>query len=128
MIEITFTGETLEDVAAQASTFAATVLPAEKKPGKPRKAGKTEPAPDAAEPEPPAETAPDPKEAAKAKDDALDLLRKVYGRGDEGQKAVKAILKDFGVKKAGDVPAERGHELLVAATAANAKLVEDDPL
>jgi hypothetical protein len=81
------------------------------------------PAPDRRQPEP------DMKALEKAKEEALDILRKVYGKGDAGQKEVRALLKLYSVKKAGDVPVEKAEELLGKAQAALKKVeAEDAPI
>jgi hypothetical protein len=119
MIEITFTGETLGDVAEQAYAFADTVAASSDtrtawagKPG-----AKTEPETSPAQVDPPVSVDLS-RKPEEIKEEALDLLREVYNSGAAGQEAVKALLKEFGVKKAGDVPAERAAELLKAAWAA----------
>jgi hypothetical protein len=133
-VSITFSGETLLDVAQQADKFAA--LAGVKAPGAKRgtkappepEAEPEKPAPEVEQPEtadaPPADT----KALEKAKEEALDVLRKVYGRGAEGQKAVRALLKKFEVKKAGDVPVEKADALLTAAKKADDDTAEPDPI
>jgi hypothetical protein len=136
MIEITFTGETLNDLADQAMNFATTVIGAKAEAEAPakslRKPRKIEPEKAPAEVDPPKQAVEQPEpetsslaaaaEGIKAleatKEKALDILRNVYNAGTEGQKAVRAILKDFGVKKAGDVPTEKADDLMTAARAA----------
>ena len=48
--------------------------------------------------------------AADAKKEGLAILMDLYNNGKQDD--VKALLGDFGVKKFGEVPEERGHELL----------------
>ena len=169
MITVTFSGETLVDVAEQAKSFADETLgvevrdmsslvnnslgtgavplgnsagpmqgynaPAEKPARKPR--APKAPAENLSEKAPtrPAELgqeidagAPDPEaDLAKVKEEALDVLRTVFGKGEAGQKKVREILKDkkFAVKKAGDVPVEKAHDLMFAASKALAALNDD---
>lgn len=142
MVNIEFSGETLHDVATQARNFANVVFAgagqvaaAEKPASRPsvkapkasdKATGKSE-----AEiaSELPGETIVEPGTEAlkKTKEDALDILRKVYSTGPTGQKAVKKITSDYGVKKAGDIPVEKAVELLKAAKAAQVK-TENAPI
>ena len=155
-ITITFEGETLLDVANQANDFAALVIGAELSKnqsktnvpptGEKNTKGRGSKAKDAPVstgtpivPQTPEEAAADaaaaPKvEAAdtkaleKTKEEALDILRKVFGKGEAGQKAVRAITKHYEVKKAGDVPVEKAAELLAKAKAALEAVAEDAPI
>lgn len=138
-IKIIFEGETLLDVAQQAADFAAAMLNGSvpSAPTQGERKGRTRPPvkpetpqteADAKEgPEGSGEETVDPKALEKAKEEALDILRKVFGKGEAGQKAVRKITKDYGVKKAGDVPIEKAEELLGKAKAALAS-VEDAPI
>lgn len=121
MIEVTFTGETLEDVAKQAANFSSVALGGAKVGVK----GSTKTAVKTAVAEPENDTAvadtaaaPDTKAMEKTREAALDKLRTMYSSGKEGQAAVKKISKDFGVKKLGDVPVEKADELMAAVLAA----------
>lgn len=49
---------------------------------------------------------------AKAKEEALVLARGLFATGAAGQEQCRRVAKDFGVKKLGDVPVERGLDLL----------------
>lgn len=154
MITVTFSGETLVDVAEQAKSFADETLgvefvldviqqqkvpPPVEKPAKVSKLSKPRaqkaPAEKSSEP---ALTrladlgqkidagAPDPEaDLAKVKEEALDVLRTVFGKGEAGQKKVREILKTYGVKKAGDVPVEKAHDLLSRAQTALEVLKSD---
>jgi hypothetical protein len=83
-----------------------------------------------AEPEPEAENPlgdPEPEatavvDPAKVKKDAMDLLRKVYAAGKEGEAEVMRVTKTFGVKKLIDVPDAKAVEMMKAAHEAAAKL------
>lgn len=134
MIEVTFTGETVGDVAEQAAAFAAAVqgkaaAPKAPRAVNPKKAAETPAEPQAApEPETPADSAPqeapaaDTKALEKVKNEALDKLRAMYASGKPGQAQVKKISNQFGVKKLADVPVEKADELAKAVSAAEIAL------
>lgn len=109
MVEITFTGESLNDVANQARDFAISVL------GKPARK-----APETQTEAPPADV----PDRTKTKELALEKLRTVYGKPD-GADAVKKALAKFKVKKAADVPVEKAAELLTAAEEAETSLAAE---
>ena len=133
MIEITFTSETLQELAEQAAQFANTVN-GEAKSAKTSRTNKGKQAPPAeTPPETPTEKTPEPeapkpdtKKLEKTKEEALDVLRKVYGKGENGVLQVRNILRHFDVKKAGDVPVEKADELAAKAQAAFKLVTEAD--
>ena len=120
-MKITFEGTGLYDVLAQMEAFIMDAMPntysgsetvpeevaEEPKPEKPKKAPKK-----AAKPEPEPEVDSD-KDPAEAKREAIDALMSLYNDGKAED--VKALLVKFGVKKFGEIPDERGVELLSAA-------------
>ena len=155
MIEITFTGETLLDLAKQADEFASQIIGAElsknqsktnatptgerKKRGSKDKTtvadiARSQPGeeivpPDAEDEQTVVEEkAPSDKELKEMKEQALDILRSVYVRGEAGQKAVTEATRSFGKRKAADVPVEKAAELLAAAEKLNAEIGEDAPV
>ena len=125
-MKITFEGTGLYDVIAQMEAFIMDAMPnsysgsetvpeevaEEPKPEKPKKspkkAAKPEPEKDEAEPEVDSD-----KDPAEAKREAIDALMSLYNDGKAED--VKALLVKFGVKKFGEIPDERGVELLDAA-------------
>jgi hypothetical protein len=149
-VQIMFEGETISDVVAQAQTFVAafgaapaavapTETPAPKATRKkaasaePKTETETKPDEQKSEPEqpkaPPAAAEPD-KALVKAKEDALAVARDLFASGPAGQDQVRRVAKDFEVTKLGNVPVEKGVELLNAVneakSAANvAKAVAD---
>jgi hypothetical protein len=64
-------------------------------------------------PEPEPEKAPE-MEPAEAKKQAIDILIELYN--ENRQADVKKLLTEFGVKKFGEVPDEKGNDLLAKAT------------
>lgn len=162
MIEVTFTGETLDDVLQQVASFlgahapeATTAAPAEvqtqtaaattspsqvdppAKGGKGSKAkakpGEKKTAAQIAD-ELPGETIVEAEEefdavaAAGVKEKALDLIRAVYAKGNNGMEEVKKLGKKYEVKKLGDVPLQKADALLKDIEAIEKKLAKDEPI
>jgi hypothetical protein len=78
--------------------------------------------PRAAKKDKPAETkaaAGDKVEQAKAKEEAIAILQRVFGRAPVGPKEIKALQQKFGVAKFVDVPLDQADDLLTAAKAAD---------
>lgn len=94
--------------------------PAKRKRGRPSKAEteaakKPEPEP---EPEMP-DTEVDPVEDQKA---AMALLMELYDASDEAKEAIGELPKIFGVKTLGELPTDRGSELLIKAQELRARI------
>lgn len=101
--------------------------PVPEKPAKAKPKSAKKPKPKAkAKPEPEPETEPEQnpeseadQSPADAKIEAIEILMKIYDEG--GAVALKGLLSEFGIKKFGEVPDDRGPELLERANS----LMED---